>query len=240
MSLETKQSIVRFFLHALFVLSVFVFMAIIYNAVQGQPLDLNGFQLWTLDPGALIAAGIVTLTWIFNGLSLKLRMSESRLDWYIKALMTVIGLAVDVVFVASLILRFSLHPLMPLLVVIGHGVSHALHWVITSWEIEHRDGGVLSDSYQSPEQRAIDAEKKLALAEQERDRAKEDARKASQQATRLLEDANRVYEAACKGCGRVFAKPTQEQANAAVDGHRRACKVKSNGHSKQPIPAKEQ
>lgn len=229
-----NKKIVRSVQNALFVISAALFMATVYNAVQGKPLDLTGMHIWLLEPGALIAAGIVTLTWIFDGLACKLRLPKSKLDWYCTAALALAALLVDVGFVASLMLHIPLHPLLPLLVVVGHGGVHALQWVITSWEEEHRPGGVLSSDYVPPEQRIAELEQSFALLKQSNAELEQRASGAEAKLRRHTEERKRTFTETCPYCKEGFTHRTLDKAVRAVRAHKGTCEKKpvasTNGH----------
>lgn len=236
----------------LFGISVAIFMASVYNAVQGRLLNL-AVEVSGVVPGALIVAGIVTTSWMINGAALKLRLVQSgSLEWYGTALLAIVAFAVDILIMAALAFQVQVPPNLPLLVVMGHAGLHFVLWIVTAYDVERRDGGVLSTSFRPAEELVPELQQQVAaLAERTKQaesmlkqaesthvaavqKLERQLERAEERAEKALEDATRSYEASCEYCGKTYHKPTQLQADRAVSGHQLHCQEKpvasANGH----------
>lgn len=151
----------------LFIISAGLFLLAVYSAARGQLLDLTAFEIRGLEPGALIVAGVVTITWINGGLMLHVRAIESPLEWKVTRLLTILAFFVDVAIMIALILGFHVPPLLPLFVAMGHAGAHVFIWIAASGETEKRPGGLLSQEYQSPEERLGEVLRQLTEANQQ-------------------------------------------------------------------------
>lgn len=212
----------------LFIVSAGLFMLAVYNAAMGRLLDLTLFEISGIEPGALIVAGVVTITWINGGMMLRYGEIDSPLEWKVTRGLTVLAFLVDVAIMMALIVRVRVPPLLPLFVAMGHAGAHVFIWIAASGEAEKKPGGLLSGEYESKNDRIASLETQLKLQLQ--------AQKFAEQS---LSDRIAIAEPSlsvgiCPDCEiEISGKGTKGLQNA-MNAHRRWCKhrlpASTNGH----------
>lgn len=229
---------------ALFGISVAIFMATVYNAVLGRQLDLTA-QIKGITPGALIVAGIVTTSWLLNGLACKLRVVESGWEWWGTALLAITAFVIDILIMAALVFNYVIPSHLPLIVVMGHAGMHFILWIATSYEREKQEDGLLGGSYETPEARllALELELRDSMATI---RTLEGTIKAQERALeghkRTLDEATKKHSVTCEHCGWTKVYDTQASADQGLATHQAQwCKgpkaeATSNGHKHEAVP----
>jgi len=222
---SNKKKAIRLINWILFGVSASIFLAAVYNAAMGQVLNLGVLQIGRLEPGALLVASIVTVTWVTDGLALRWHVPESASEWVITALLCIVAFVVDIYVLAGVMAGYRVPTTLPLIVVMAHAGTHVLEWIVTSASKE-LDSGVLSPNHVPVEDYVRDLEGQV---------------KSLEATNKALERENtsltKEYTEVCDGCGKVFTASTAAKAKSALGGHTPRCpatKAKSNGH-RHPI-----
>jgi hypothetical protein len=219
--MKLAKTTVRIASTLFFVLSTGLFAYQVFLAAQGQKPEYNQIS------GALIVAGIATGTWVAMFGAIRLKMTKSGVDFLATLALGFIALGVDLyIAIAQLAPAMVIPPHLPLLIVIGHVVTHVTQWVIPAIA-EAISEGTLSKHYESPE----DAQRRQEARIQELEWKLESALEKS-----------RTYSWVCPDCGWETEKTSQESLNRAMRTHRAqwctsVTTAKQNGHKHEPVPA---
>lgn len=228
---------------ALAVIALIVFFATLWAELVGRPIDFTQPTFAALMV-LFLFFGILMLatSWVIG--------LESRAE----ILITLFMIGLHVLFDGYIFVRvFALHQ--PLPVPLVQGVVQAywiaglldvlLMYAAANWEQTAPDWvppeqlvAELQAANSQLTARLKEAEGHHEAALQAAERQAEAARR---RAERLEEEASRTYTASCEWCGKAYTKPTQLQAEKAVDGHRAHCVkkpvVSANGHRQaEPQP----
>lgn len=209
----------------LFIVSASLFLLAVYNAAMGRLLDLTALEINGIEPGALIVAGVVTITWINGGLMLRYQVIENVLEWKVTRALTVLAFLVDVAIMLALIVRFRVPPLLPLFVAMGHAGAHVSIWLAASNEVEKRPGGLLSGDYQSKDAHIAALETQLQLQLQ--------AQKFAEQShsDRIAIAEPLLVVGICPDCEMEISGKGSKGLQNAMNAHRRWCKNRAPAHS---------
>jgi hypothetical protein len=222
-----KLKVSHVFNLALSAFALFLFAINLRTELAGEHFDLRTGDGATILTVFLVAGVVVQLGKLAQG-------HESAFELTITLLLLGAHVIGDIyIWYRTQIQDLALPAQIPFLIIGGYWLIGVVDFASMFLPSQLK---LYNKAYVSPEQRAIEAERRAERAEFERDQALKDAAKASKDAERVLEEASRVYEATCEDCGKVFSKSSQRQADAARDGHKRACKgappyaLSSNGH----------
>ncbi|MBN1430464.1 MAG: hypothetical protein JXB07_18990 [Anaerolineae bacterium] len=186
----------------LFAVATFLLARQTYFAMLGQLPDYSSSE------GALIVAGIVTLTWLAMLGRIVLHLDKTMVDWFISLSLLISGIAVDVAVALSFVFEWKFPTHLALLVIVAHVVAHVAQWVVSAWQ---QSWLRWSGQYKSPEDRVVELE--LALARSE------DARVSSQDALSKLEDAMKPVSWSCPDCGATFEHRSKDSLERAKRTH---------------------
>lgn len=162
--------------------------------------------------GALIIAGIVTLTWIvmLGRLVYELDRNYSELATTITLL--VCGIAVDGGILLSIVFEFQFPTNFALFIILGHIIAHILLvFVQSAGRAQER----FKASFKPPEQKIRELELSNAILEQ----SLSDVEQRLQLAQASSEDSKASKQYVCPECGEIFASPQARGAHMRV--HRR-------------------
>lgn len=186
----------------LFAVATFLLARQTYFAMLGQLPDYSSSE------GALIVAGIVTLTWLAMLGRIVLHLDKTMVDWLISLSLLISGIAVDVAVALSFVFEWQFPTHLALLVIVAHVVAHVVQWVVSAGQ---QAFGRFSGAYKPPEERV--AELELALARSE------DARVNAEHAVSTLEDEMRPRSWSCPDCGATFEHRSRDSLERAKRTH---------------------
>lgn len=172
--------------------------------------------------GALIIAGIVTLTWVVMLGRLVYELDRNYAELATTIILLACGIAVDGGILLSIVFGFQFPTNFALFIILGHIIAHILLvFVQSAGRAQER----FKASFKSPEQRVSELEQERALLEQTAAIAKSELEQLRgelklAQARSEASKASRQY--ACSECGEIFTSPQARGAHMRV--HKDAAK----------------
>lgn len=228
--MKLAKTLVRIASTLFFVLSSGLFAYQVFLAAQGQKPEYNQVS------GALIVAGIATGTWLAMFSAIRLKMPASGVDFLATLTLGLIALGVDLYIAAAQLLPgLVIPPHLPLLIVIGHVVTHVTQWIVPA-VAEAISDGPLSKHYVTPEQALRE---QVATIEQALREQRERSRELEWKLDRA-EEESRTYEWTCPACNRRIEQTSRASLNRAIRTHEAQwCGVAKspNGHKRVPVSA---
>jgi len=197
----------------LFAIATFLLARQTYFALIGQLPDYSSSE------GALIVAGIVTLTWLAMLGRIVLHLDKTMVDWLISLSLLISGIAVDVAVALSFVFEWQFPTHLALLVIVAHVVAHVVQWVVISGQ---QAAGRFSGSYKSPEQLLAEAELQNVELELRSSTAQAQLDHLQAELDQMKAERERTYETACDvpGCGwQSDPKTSRKSAEYALRAH---------------------
>lgn len=190
----------------LFSVATFLLARQTYFAMLGLMPDYSSVE------GALIVAGIVTLTWLAMLGRIVLHLDKTVVDWVISLSLLVSGIFVDVAVALSFVFgwRFPTH--LALLVIVAHVVAHVIQWVVIAGQQSWQR---FSGGYTPPEQRLAEVELRWSTDRAQLEHLQEELE-------HIKEERERTYETACDvpDCKwKSDPKPSRKSAEYALRAH---------------------
>lgn len=197
----------------LFSLATFLLARQTYFAMLGQMPD------YANNHGALIVAGIVTLTWLAMLGRIVLHLDKTAVDWFISLSLLVSAIAVDVAVALSFVFGWQFPTHLALLVIVAHVVAHVVQWVVSAGQQSFKR---FTGTYKPVEQQLAEEQQRRAEVELRwsTDRAQLDQLR--EEVDHMKAEQERTYEVNCDvpGCGwKSDPKPTQKSAVYALRAH---------------------
>lgn len=197
----------------LFSVATFLLARQTYFAMLGQQPDYANNQ------GALIVAGIVTLTWLAMLGRIVLHLDKTIVDWIISLSLMCSAIAVDVAVALSFVFGWQFPTHLALLVIVAHVVAHVVQWVVSAGQQSFKR---FSGTYKPVEQQLTEEQQRRAEVELRwsTDRAQLDH--LQEELDHIKAEQDRTYETVCDvpGCGwKSDQKTSRKSAEYALRAH---------------------